>query len=305
MLVEDELAKVVPGGETALSIGVFDGVHLGHQHLIHKLRQKAAEEGLLSGVVTFHRHPRLVLSPESKLTYLTSLKERVRLLESLGVELIVTLSFTVELAQLGAREFLILLQKHLRMRWLVIGPDFALGRRREGDAATLKALEEELHFGVEVVPPRVWHGEVVSSTAIRHGLSQGDMTRANQLLGRRFTLRGRVIKGDERGKILGFPTANILPEAEQALPADGVYVTRALLGERVYKAVTNIGVRPTFGGGQRLIEVHLLDFEGELYGSELAIELVERLRGEKRFASAEELKAQIKRDVERARALDL
>ena len=305
MLVEQELARVVPEGETALTLGVFDGVHLGHKSLIHRLRQKAEREGLISGVLTFHRHPRLILSPQSQLTYLTSIEERIRLLQSLGVELIVTLSFTSELAQLGAREFVALLKRYLRMRQLLIGPDFALGRGREGDAVTLEALGQELGFGVEVVRAEVWQGEVVSSTAIRHALGRGDMLKVNQLLGRHFRLRGQVIKGDERGKVLGFPTANLIPDPEQALPPDGVYAGQALLGEGVYRAVTNIGVRPTFGGGRRLIEVHLLDFEGELYGTELDIELVERLRGEERFASAEELRAQIMKDVERTRALDL
>ncbi len=303
MLIEEELARAAPQRETALTIGVFDGVHLGHQYLIQKLKQKAATENLLSGVVTFRHHPRLVLSPEIELTYLTSLSERIRLLTGLGVELIVTLSFSLELAQLGAREFVILLQRNLKMRRLVIGPDFALGRGRGGDVSALQALGEELGFRVEVVPAKEWQEEVVSSTAIRRALSQGDPRKVSQLLGRHFRLVGQVIKGDERGKMLGFPTANIAPDPEQALPADGVYATRALLSERVYNAVTNIGIRPTFGGGQRLIEVHLLDFEGELRGQELEIELVERLRGEIRFASAEELKAQITRDVERTRAL--
>ena len=156
---------------------------------------------------------------------------------------------------------------------------------------------------VEVVTAKEWQGEMVSSTAVRLALSQGDPRKVSQLLGRRFRLAGQVVKGDERGRMLGFPTANIAPDLEQALPADGVYATRAFLGEAVYKAVTNIGLRPTFGGSQRLIEVHLLDFEGELHGQELEIELVERLRGEIRFASAEELTAQIARDVEEARAL--
>lgn len=303
MLVEEELANAVPERDTALTIGVFDGVHLGHEYLIGKLKEKAAENGLLSGVVTFHRHPRLVLSPESKITYLTRLEERIRLLEGHGVEHVVTLSFTPELSQLGPREFVSLLRGYLRMRVLVIGPDFALGRGREGGAPTLKALGEELGFLVEVLPPMVLQGEAVSSTAIRHALSRGDMMTVNELLGRRFTLAGPVSKGDERGKTLGFPTANLIPEPEQALPADGVYATRAFLSETVYNSVTNIGIRPTFGRSQRLVEVHLFDFQGELYGQELKIELVERLRGETRFSSADELKAQIARDVEQARAL--
>ena len=242
MLVEEELSRAVPERDTALTIGVFDGVHLGHRVLIAKLNEKAAAEGLMSGVVTFQQHPRLVFSPQSRITCLTGLQERIRLLESLGAAHIVTLSFTPELSQLSAREFTLLLKRYLRMRGLVIGPDFALGKGREGDAQSLKALGEELDFTVEVVPPRVWQGEVVSSTAIRGALSQGDMMKVNQLLGRRFTLTGQVSKGDTRGKSLGFPTANIIPDQDQALPADGVYAARASFSERVYQAVINIGV---------------------------------------------------------------
>ena len=315
MLVEEELARALPENDTALTIGVFDGVHLGHEFLIKKLKERASDGGLLSVVVTFHRHPRLVLSPRSNLTYLTSLKERIRLLESLGVGCVVTLSFTRELAELSAREFIGLLQKYLRMRSLVVGPDFVLGKRREGDAPKLESLGEELHFSVEVVEPIVWEGEVVSSTAIRSALSQGDMIKVSRLLGRRFTLSGQVMRGDQRGKMLGFPTANLVPDPEQALPPDGVYSTRAFVSERsigvrkadnetAYPAVTNIGVRPTFGEGKRVVEVHILDFEErELYGNEIRIELAHWLRGEVKFSGADELKAQMQRDVEQARAL--
>ncbi len=304
MLVEEELSRAQPERDTALTIGVFDGVHLGHEFLIKKLKERASAGGLLSVVVTFHRHPRLVLSPRSNLTYLTSLRERIRLLENLGVGRVVTLSFTHELAELSAQKFIELLQKYLRMRGLVVGPDFALGKRRKGDSTKLKSLGKELRFSVEVVEPMLREGEVVSSTAIRSALSQGDMIKVSRLLGRRFTLSGEVAKGDQRGRTLGFPTANLVPDLEQALPPDGVYTTRAFVGETAYPAVTNIGIRPTFGDGKRIVEVHILDFEDrELYGHEIMIELVQRLRGEVRFSGADELKAQMKRDVEQTRAL--
>jgi riboflavin kinase/FMN adenylyltransferase len=314
MLVEEELSRAVPAHDTALTIGVFDGVHLGHQHLIAKLKEKAAAEVLVSGVVTFQHHPRLVFSPQSKVSRLTSLQERTGLLESLGVAHIVTLSFTPALSKLSAQEFIALLKRYLRIRELIIGPDFALGKGREGDAQALKSLGEKLDFSVEVVPPKIWHGEVVSSTAIREALSQGKVKKVNEFLGRRFALTGQVSKGEARGRSLGFPTANLIPDREQALPADGVYAAHAFLSagsigvhkadsDTLYQAVINIGLRPTFGSGQRLIEAHLLDFTGELYGQELRIELLERLRGEERFSSAEELKAQMVRDVAQARSL--
>lgn len=304
MQVEEELAGALPQRDTALTIGVFDGVHLGHEFLVRRLKERAAVGGLATGVVTFRRHPRLVLSRESGLTYLTSLDERVRLLHSLGVDYVVTLSFTPELSQLGARRFVELLVRHLRMRALVVGPDFALGRDREGGIDALRALGNELGFTVDMVPPIAQDEEVVSSTAVRRALSRGDMAKVSRLLGRRFTLSGQVAKGDQRGKKLGFPTANLVPDPEQALPPDGVYVTRAFLHEVRYESVTNIGVRPTFGEGKRIVEVHLLDFpERDLYGEDLRVELVDRLRGEVRFSGPDELVGQMKKDAERSRAV--
>ena len=301
MQVEEELARQAPEQDTLLTVGVFDGVHRGHQHLMNRLKEGARERGLLSGVVTFKHHPRQVLRPRSELPHLTSLRERTRLLEGLGVDIIVTLPFTPELARLTARQFTALLKQHLRMQGLVIGPDFALGQGREGNAATLVALGKEIGFTVEVVSTIVVGGGVVSSTAVRGALAEGDMKRVSELLGRHFSLEGRVTTGEERGRVLGFPTANLDFEPHRALPPDGVYISRAYIGAEPHQSVTNIGRRPTFDAGGRTVEAYLLDFEGDLYGRELRIELIERLRAERRFASAEELKAQIAKDVERAR----
>jgi riboflavin kinase/FMN adenylyltransferase len=303
MLVEEELARVKPKRDTALTIGVFDGVHRGHQSLIAKLKEKASAEDLSSGVITFQHHPRLVITPDSHITRLTSLQERITLLHGCGVEHIVPLSFTPDLSQLSAGEFVELIKRYLRMQELVIGPDFTLGKGKKGDASTLKALGGELGFSIEVVPPVIVNGETVSSTAIRTALARGDVVKAGEFLGRHFSLTGQVSKGDERGKTLGFPTANIIPEQGQALPADGVYAAWASTGEGIHPAVANIGLRPTFGSEECLLEAHLLDFEGDLYGQELKIEFIERLRDEIRFPNAEELKNQMARDVKRAREL--
>lgn len=303
MQLISELASFSLERETLLTVGVFDGVHLGHQHLIKKLIQQAATRNLLSVVVTFNSHPQNVLLPQTKLARLTTVEERTRLLRGLGVELVVPLNFSTEVAALSAREFVSLLQMNLRMRGLIIGPDFALGRGREGDATVLQTLGQELGFTVEVVEPLISGGSLVSSTAIREALSQGDMRATSKFLGRYFRLSGLVIGGMERGHGLGFPTANIGVDSDQALPIDGVYATLGYVGDKVYKSVTNIGIRPTFGDGQRTIEVFLIDFAGDIYGEKLAVELVERLRGEMRFADAKELSAQIGRDVEQARSI--
>jgi len=303
MQIEAELAGFTPRQETVLTIGVLDGVHLGHQELIGYLRRQALARDYLPGVVTFRNHPLDVLSPQTHLPRLTSLEERTRLLQGLGIELIVPLSFTPDLAQLAAGDFVALLQKYLKMRGLVIGPDFALGRGREGDVSALHSLGKERGFWVDVIPPKVINGEVVSSTSIRQALAKGDMSKVKRLLGRPHALIGQVGHGAERGRQLGFPTANLEINSSQALPSDGVYATRAYVAGHTYPSVTNIGTRPTFGEGERTVEVYLLDFEGALYTQELRLELIERLRAEKRFSNPEELKAQISRDVERARSI--
>jgi riboflavin kinase/FMN adenylyltransferase len=303
MQIEAELAAFAPRQETVLTIGVFDGVHLGHQQLIDYLKRQALVRDYLPGVVTFRNHPLEVLSPQMRLPRLTSLEERTRLLQNLGIELVVPLSFTPELAQLPARDFVALLQKHLKMRGLVIGPDFALGRSREGDVSALHSLGKELGFWVDVVPPKIINGEVVSSTSIRQALAKGDTAKVKRLLGRPHALIGQVGHGAERGRQLGFPTANLEINSSQALPSDGVYATRANVAGHSYPSVTNIGIRPTFGEGERTVEVYIIDFEGTFYGQELRLELIEHLRAEKRFPNPEELKAQISRDVERARSI--
>lgn len=303
MPIEEELARVPPQGEMVLTIGVFDGVHLGHSHLIRRVIERANQGGFRSGVVTFYPHPVAVLRPQTVVSYLNDLDERVELIKQVGVDAVIPVTFSQAVSQLTAREFVQLVVRHLRMKGLVIGPDFALGRGREGNATVLKSLGEEMGFALEVVPPLTQGQEIVSSTAIRDAIAQGDMSRAARLLGRPFSVSGAVVHGVGRGHALGFPTANLALDPQRALPPDGIYVTRAYVDERPHQSVTNIGVRPTFDGGERTVEVFLLDFEGDLYGRHLKIELLERLRGEMRFSGVEELKAQIAKDVERARAI--
>jgi riboflavin kinase/FMN adenylyltransferase len=303
MSVEEELARLSPEKDMLLTIGVFDGVHLGHKHLISKLKELAREQGYSSGVITFRQHPQEVLSPQTKLPFLTDLGQRIKLLKNEGVEAVIPLSFTPELASLSPGKFLGLLKKHLRMRGLVIGPDFALGRNREGNTDALRRLGQEMGFSVTVVPPMIIDGEVVSSTAIRNALASGDMKRVRKLFGRPFRLHGRVITGARRGVELGFPTANMDINPQQALPAEGVYVSQAYIDGGTYAAMTNIGQRPTFGGGERLVEVYLLDYHGDLYGQELAIDIIERLRDEKKFDTPEQLKKQIAEDVKQGKAI--
>jgi riboflavin kinase/FMN adenylyltransferase len=301
--VEVELARFSPESDTLLTIGVFDGVHLGHKYLISKLLAEAGQNGWLAGVVTFHQHPEELLSPRAKLLFLTGVEERIDLLRDEGINLIIPISFTAEVARLSARQFVTLLQKYLRMRGLVVGSDFALGRGREGDTDNLKKLGQAMNFSVTVVPPLVINNEVVSSTAIRQAMAAGDMNKVHQFMGRPFSLQGRVVTGAGRGTGLGFPTANMDISAERALPPDGVYASWAHINGKAYPSMVNVGKCPTFDGGERTVEAYLVDYQGDLYGRELKIDIIARLRDEKKFSNAEELKAQVAEDIRQGRML--
>ncbi len=299
----EELARIAPGRATAVTIGKFDGVHRGHQHLIQSLLRAAKDRQLASVVITLHPNPLVVLRPDTPVTYLCALEERLTLLQSLGVDQVGTLSFTPELSQLSAREFVSLLIDELRMKLLFVGPDLALGRRREGDTSVLCALGATLGFELVVAEPLQEDQRKVGSSAVRQALAAGEMEEVSHLLGRPYGLAGPVVQGDKRGRTLGFPTANVAVPRSLALPAFGVYVTRALAGGQSYLASTNIGIRPTFDDGDQLtVEAYLLDFEGDLYGHDLRLEVLHRLRGEARFNSLAALKEAIARDVAATRS---
>jgi len=301
MDIESELSRHNPSRPTLLTIGVFDGVHRGHLHLLGHLVARAREKGCPAGVVTFRTHPEKVLGRRDTIPWICTLQERTRLLKTAGVDVVVPVTFTRDVANLTAREFVMLLQKHLNMSGLVLGPDFALGRHRLGDPDYLRKIGEELDFRVEVVRPARLEGEVISSSAIRKLLAEGDIYKVEEMLGRRFSLEGRVVQGAKRGRTLGFPTANISMQPEQAMPKDGIYASIARRGRQKMNSVTNIGVRPTFDGLKRLVETYIPDFDGDLYGKRLFIQLVARLRDEMRFSSAEELKKQMAKDVQDAK----
>ncbi len=303
MTIEQELANVVPHEETVLTIGVFDGVHEGHRYLIERLIHQAQERDLLSGVVTFHPHPQSVLNPQNQLPYLMSLDDRVEEIRHLGVDLIALLSFTPQVAKLSARQFVTLLRKYLKMRGLVIGDDFALGRGHQGNAEKLAALGKEMRFFVHIVSPFTIDGETVSSTLVRQILTQGNMEKARKLMRHPFSVSGKVITGDKRGRALEFPTANLDIGSQQVLPGNGVYASIAYADGEQFASATNIGIRPTFGQGQKTVETYLIDYHSELYGKELKVEFIRKIRDEQRFASPQELKSQVEKDVEKARKI--
>jgi riboflavin kinase/FMN adenylyltransferase len=300
MSLDEELAGLAPAKGTVLTVGVFDGVHLGHKRLLSELIRQAKGYGLISGVVTFRQHPQRLFHPESSPPLLTSLTQRIRLFKDEGVEVVIPLSFTLELVQTGARQFIELLQKYLKMRRLVLGPDATLGRNQEGNVAALRQLSQGMNFELTIVPQVKIDGEVVSSTAIRRALAEGNIEKANRMLGRYFSIEGSIVSGAGRGTRLGFPTANLEMEPERALPSDGIYASWAYTGERRYRSVTNIGVRPTFGEVDRIVELHIIDFEGDLYRQRVKIDIIHRLRDEKRFSTTDALQEQMRNDIRQA-----
>jgi riboflavin kinase/FMN adenylyltransferase len=297
-----ELRAVAPGRPSAVTLGVFDGVHLGHQHLIHELHRLARARGLASVVLTFHPAPVSVLRPDVRLQYLTTLEERLHLLRTLGVDQVGRVTFTSELAQVSAQDFLKGLREELDVRLIVGGPDLSIGRGREGSVEWLRQHGPPLGVDVVTVDFLSDAGRKMGSSTIREALQAGDVVTAGRLLGRPFALHGPVVRGAQRGRLLGFPTANVAVGADLAIPAFGVYVSRVYVGETAHPAVTNIGRRPTFDDGPPTVEPHLLDFDGDLYEREVRVELLARLRGERKFSGVEELVAQIRRDVAAARA---
>lgn len=298
-----DLEAVRPAKETALTIGVFDGVHVGHTHLISQVRATAKQQGLASAVVSFRNHPRTVLNPEVQFPYLCPLDERLALLGRTGADYVVPLTFTKELSQYTARQFAELLVQRLRMRHLLVGPDFALGKGREGTVPVLQQLGKELGYTVSTATAFLHKGVIVSSTGVRKALADGDVQQAAELLGRTYTITGTVVEGERRGRTIGFPTANIKSDLEMAIPGDGVYSTIAIVSGKRLGAATNIGVRPTFGHNARTFETFIMDFSGDLYGKQITIEFVARIRPEMKFPSVETLVAQMKKDIEKSREL--
>jgi riboflavin kinase/FMN adenylyltransferase len=304
MQVVRDLAALTPDTPCALTIGVFDGIHRGHQHLIQQTAQAATALGGKAGMITFWPHPLEVLRPAMQVRYLTMLEEKLDLLAGMGtLDMVVVMPFTPALAMTSAGDFVDLLLRHLGLRVLVEGADFAFGHNREGDMAFLTAYGQEHGFAVQTVDLQLAGHQRMSSTHVRALLAEGQVERAMDLLGRPYSARGLVMPGDRRGRLLGFPTANLGIDPQKILPADGVYAVRVRVEKAVYHGVVNIGVRPTLDGTKHLTEVHVLDIQRDLYDQELEVQFIARLREERRFAGVEALKAQIAADVQQARVV--
>lgn len=288
-----------------MTVGVFDGVHLGHRRILEEVVLLARGLRARSVVVTFDPHPVAALNPGEAPAMLTTVRERLALIEAEGIGETLVLRFGANLAARDAEWFVkrILLGR-LNMGRLVIGYDFRFGRGREGNARRLEALGEEMGFGVDIVPPVTFRGHPISSTRARTALARGDVGSAAAMLGRPYGISGRVVRGEGRGRRLGFPTANLrVADACKMLPGDGVYAAEAGSGGRLGPALVYVGTKPTYGGRTRGVEVHLLETGPELYGKTVEVRFVERLRGERVFANDAALKRAMSADRRRASAL--
>ena len=299
-----------PAAGAAVTIGTFDGVHLGHRALIARTIAEAEARGCDSVVVTWDRHPLMTLRPEAAPRLLSGPERKLELLEATGIDAVAVLPFTTELSHLSPEEFVDgVLVRGLGATAVFVGEGWRFGHHRAGDMDLLRKLGAENGFDAEPVDLASEDGDAVSSSRIREAVAAGHMNVARRLLGRVFDIDGVVVGGDKRGAGLGFPTANIECDPHLAYPARGVYAGKARVANSWFLAAINVGVNPTFGGDPEVtpvrVEAFVLDFEGDLYGQTLRIEFHQRLRDEMRFASVDDLIAQMHRDVEATRALDL
>lgn len=284
-----------------LALGVFDGVHVGHRAVIEAARQQAEAHGGNCVVVTFDPHPIRVLAPErAPRQLLASLDHKARLLEKIHVDALLALPFTREFAQISATDFIESLVRHQNVATIAVGEDWRFGKGREGDVSFLRRIGEKLGFQVIALPPVMHQGERISSTRIRQSIRDGAMANAAEMLGRPYGIEGLVVKGQQLGRTLGFPTANIALGEEQ-LPPDGVWAVRGHGDGHAWQGVANLGNRPTVDGLTRVFEVHLFDHDSDLYGKMLEVEFVKHLRPEQKFPSLDALREQIAKDVTAAR----
>ncbi|QBD81997.1 bifunctional riboflavin kinase/FAD synthetase [Ktedonosporobacter rubrisoli] len=305
-----------PDEPIVITIGNFDGIHKGHQRLMHELHVMAEALHCLPVVVTFQPHTLMVVRPEIYVQYLTTLEEKLALASKYGqIARSIVISFTPQVSAMSAQEFMDTLCKDFQIRGLVVGANFSLGRNRMGDTTFLEQYGQEHNIQVRIISLEESEQVRISSTRIRALVTDGHIEDANELLGHPVVINGIVRHGDERGRLLGFPTANLHPDPHKLLPANGVYAVRVRIKDQeevgsdsnnaptVYNGVANIGVRPTFNGKERLVEVHLLDVNLDLYEKRLSVDFIARLRNEQRFSGIDALKTQIASDVERARQI--
>jgi riboflavin kinase / FMN adenylyltransferase len=288
----------------ALTIGNFDGVHLGHQVLYQRVKEWARKLDGESVVMTFHPHPMRILVPENDLSFITSHERKMELIAACGIDTAIVVPFLRGFAQISARDFVEkILVGRIGVKAIVVGHDYRFGRKREGDIDYLDTLGQEFQFAVEIVPAIQIDGMLVSSTRIRQLVKEGQLQEASKLLGRPYEVTGTVIKGRDRGgRLLGFPTANV-KVSDKACPKGGVYAVQVMVRGKTYRGAANLGYNPTFANTAFSVEVYILDFSENIYDECITVRFVQRLRDEKRFSGVEELKEQIHRDVQKAQEI--
>jgi len=282
---------------TVLTVGTFDGVHVGHQTILRYLRARAEQQQGTATVLTFDPHPRTLLTGKQT-PLLTTVDERAALLSEAGIARLVVLPFTHELASMEAEDYVRdVLVTQIGLREMVVGYDHAFGRARRGNTDLLRAMSSSLGFSVDQMPAALINDAVVSSTRIRSALiKRGAVDEAEALLGRPYALSGTVVSGDQRGRHIGFPTANLQPDPAKLIPQNGVYAVLVYLGDERHGGMLNIGIRPTFDAVEQRVEVNLLNFEGDLYGQTIRLEFVKRIRDERKFDGVDALIVQLKSD---------
>lgn len=285
---------------TAITIGTFDGVHIGHRKILERLINDAKKTGLRSTVLTFFPHPRMVLQKDTEIRLLNTIQEKIKILEFIGLDYLIIHPFTLEFSRLSSTEFVRdILVNELKVKKIIIGYDHRFGRNRNANIQDLSAFGNTLNFEVEEIPAQEIDDVSVSSTKIRNALIEGNIKTANEYLGYNYMLTGDVKKGKGLGRQLNFPTANLfIAEKYKLIPKNGVYVVKSILNDKLFYGMMNIGFNPTVGGSAKSIEIHFFDFNADLYGQNIQVDILERIRDEHKFNSLEELKVQLLKDKE-------
>jgi riboflavin kinase/FMN adenylyltransferase len=297
MDLSKQLATKQIAKKSTLTIGVFDGVHLGHLYLIKKLIEIADCKQSLSGIITFLNHPSEILNPKFNPSFIMDPNEKILLLEKTGVDYVIPITFNQSISTMSAITFIDNLQSNLNMKGLVVGSDFAMGKNRETTAIGLQNLGLDKKFSTDIIKPQEINGIPLRSTSVRNFLLSGDIKNASKVLGRNFNVSGTVAHGEKRGRKLGYPTANLKTSTGIMLPSNGIYATFAFINGSKFMSATSIGTNPTFEGNTKTVETYILNFDKDIYGQPIKIEFIKRLRDEMKFSSVESLITQMDIDI--------
>ena len=299
--LEKQISKFTNNQETILTIGVFDGVHKGHQHLFKKLNDIASKTTKHSTVITFINHPNTILTSNFLPSYLYNTEKKIQLIKDLNVNSVIPITFNDSIASLTAVEFIEILKRKINIHTIVLGHDFAMGKDRQGTKSEIVNIGSKYNFLTANVPPYKQKDTIVSTSMIKKMILNGEVNNVSKSLGRNFEISGKVIKGFSRGKKLGYPTANIEIEPNIIKPSNGIYATFATINKKIYFSSTTIGIAPTFKEQKYSIETYIIDFEKSIYSQNITIEFIEKLRNEIKFENIETLKYQIQLDIQKTK----